>query len=141
MNLPARSILIVFLLVLLGCQCSEEPSELLVIASGYVSAGRGSREHPAEPSDDVRHKAVRELLALQSKRFNVNLPPVPTKDTTGIDHVLVTTLQHSNGTVRLVATPSLRPNIGETEDDYYWSMEELTFAVDGKLLSRRPYKE
>jgi hypothetical protein len=116
----------------------SNPGRLLILASSYAGPTGKPYEHPDDPTVETRHEALRALLSLQSKRFDVSLPAVV--KTTGIDHVLVKALSTSNNLVRLVATPSRLPDRKATEGDY-WNLEVLAFDKSGRLLSRGAYKE
>jgi hypothetical protein len=140
MTFLAQALAVFIILVSPGCQRAEEPKQLLTIASSYAGPAGKAGEDSYESTSRTRYKALRTLLALQGNRFNVNLPPIPINDTTGIDHFLVMALPSSDGNVTLLATPTWQANRKAQECDY-WSLEQLTFASDGKLLSRQPYKE
>lgn len=129
-----------FLAVLIACGQIEDPQRLLVIGSGYAGPLSRTDEHLAAPTDEARLEAVRGLLRLQSNKFGISLPPIKAKDATYLDHILVRTLRFSANTVTILATPYQLADRKAPEADY-WSMEELTFEISGKLLSRQPYRE
>jgi len=157
-TVTARVLIVVsFFVVVFGCQHANEwprlkqldpslsilgePKRLLNVACNHVDQAAGSKGDSGLDSPiNTRHEAVRALLALQGKRFNVHLAPIPSRDTTGIDHILVTTLQSSGDAVKLLVTPTLVADRKAREGDY-WSVEQLTFDANGKLLNRQPYKE
>ena len=146
--------LMLLTVALLGCQHVEtwsrlrqidpslailnDPPRLLTIASSYEGPAGQPPEHPSAPTIETRHEALRALLRVQRGRFQVVLLAVT--DTTGIDHVVIETLQSSNNLVKLLATPTHLADRKAAEGDY-WSMELLEFDNSGRLLSRQPYKE
>ena len=126
--------------LLLGCGLREDPQRLLAVASNYAGSAAQTGKALVEPTDQTRLEALRALLQLQDKEFNVTLAPIKYTETTGIDHIVLMTLGFSNNGVTLLATPSRLPDHNAPEGAY-WSMEELTFEKSGKLLSRQPHQE
>jgi hypothetical protein len=92
---------------------------------------------------EVKHEALRALLDLQYHRFGVEVNP-PIKKGTGIDHVYICSeTSPSNVFLRLVGTPSKKADVRakDSNDCDYWSMEQLDFDRDGRLISRTAYAE
>jgi hypothetical protein len=114
----------------------NDPQRLLLVASSYVGPVGGPEEHPAEPTISMRHEALRALLSVQGKSFQVNLPLI--ENTTGIDHVYLETIDYSGGNVIILATPARLANMKATEGDY-WTVERFTFEKNGRLLRREPW--
>ena len=113
----------------------DDPARLLETASSAGATG-GRESGQGVDETEVRHEAVRALLALQGRRFNVRIPAVKANHTSGIDHIFVRMLSSNANSVTLMATPTLRADRRAAEGDY-WQVEELQFERTGRLISRQ----
>src|SRR5271154_6524415 len=86
-----RSFSVAFLFLLLGCGGTENPQHLLEKASNYAGPTGLAGEQLSKPTDEARLEALRILLRLQSRIFDVKLDPITT--TSGIDHLFIATLR------------------------------------------------
>lgn len=118
----------------------NEPTRLMKLAGTYRGTNLTTNSEDIDATAETRHEAVRALLLLQSKKFGINLKAPHVKGT-GIDHICsAPDLSVTNVFLRLIATPSKKADIHATECDY-WSLENLDFDKDGRLLSRTAYHQ
>ena len=113
----------------------NEPTRLMKLASTYTGTNLTTRSEDVDSTVETRHEAVRALLQLQSEKFGIRFK-VPSVKGTGIDHICsAPDLSATNVFLRLIATPSKTADIHATEGDY-WSLENLDFDREGRLISR-----
>jgi hypothetical protein len=118
----------------------NEPTRLMKLASTYTGTNLTTHSEDIDSTIETRHEAVRALLQLQSKKFGINLK-APNVKGTGVDHICsAPDLSVTNAFLRLIATPSKKADIHATECDY-WSLENLDFDREGRLLSRTAYHQ
>ena len=116
------------------------PTRLMKLASTYTGTNLATRSEDIDSAVETRHEAVRALLHLQEKQFDVHIP-TPAPRGTGIDHVyIVQEATPTNVFLRLIATPSKDADVHAPEGNY-WSMEQLDFDKDGRLISRAAYHQ
>ncbi len=117
-----------------------EPTRLMKLASTYTRTNTVTHSKDINSTVETRHEAVRALLKLQGEKFGVHLKAPDVKGT-GIDHICSwADPVATNVYLRLIATPIKLANIHATECDY-WSMEQLDFDKDGRLISRAAYHQ
>jgi hypothetical protein len=118
----------------------NEPTRLMKLASTHTGTNLATHSEDIDSTVETRHEAVRALLQLQSEKFGIHLKS-PSVKGTGIDHICsAPDLSATNVFLRLIATPSKKADIHATECDY-WSLENLDFDRDGRLLSRTAYHQ
>lgn len=118
----------------------NEPARLMKLASTHTGTNLATHSEDIDSTVETRHEAVRALLQLQSEKFGIHLK-APSVKGTGIDHICsAPDLSATNVFLRLIATPSKIADIHATECDY-WSLENLDFDRDGRLLSRTAYHQ
>ncbi len=117
-----------------------EPTRLMNLASTYTGTNLATHSEDIDSTVETRHEAVRALLRLQGEKFGIHLK-APSVKGTGIDHIFsAPDLSVTNAFLRLIATPTKKADIHATECDY-WSLENLDFDRDGRLLSRTAYHQ
>ena len=118
----------------------SDPVRLMKLASTYTATNLSILAEDVHSTVETRHEAVRALLALQSSKFKTRIGQ-PNERGTGIDHVYVShEMTVTNVYLRLIATPNKEATITAPEGDY-WSMEELDFDSNGKLIGRRAHHQ
>jgi hypothetical protein len=120
----------------------KEPTSLMKLVSTYTATNLITQSEDIHSTVETRHEAVRGLLDLQKTKFGVRLKK--SSRGSGIDHVYITEEPASaNVFLRIVATPSKHADIlaRDKSDCDYWSMEQLDFDKDGRLIGRTAYVE
>ncbi len=118
----------------------SDPLRLMKLATTYSGTNLSTQAEDVHSTVETRHEAVRALLALQSRKFKSRIGQ-PNERGTGIDHVYVSReMTATNVYLRLIATPTKEANIPAPEGAY-WSMEQLDFDSDGKLIGRRAHHQ